>query len=207
MTATNSKSFISYTYATDEYPIALTDKERAFLINNVKDSQRYIEFGAGGSTFLLLSSTDIPEIISVESDGDWLNELRKYPIISDNENKRLKFLHIDIGQTGRWGYPLEKDKKELFPRYSSKVFESCEGFDAVFIDGRFRVACALQTALHCNSKTVVLMHDFPNRREYYCILEFFELMEQVDKMVLLKVKGLSKKKVRGLYEHYKYIAQ
>ena len=70
------------------------------------------------------------------------------------------FQYINIGKTGEWGVPIENDKTFLFPSYSTRIFETYKDFDVVFIDGRFRVACALQVILNCNIDTKILIHDF-----------------------------------------------
>lgn len=190
------------------YPIRLTDLEQKFLLENIQDSVYYLEFGSGGSTFLALLKTNIPHIFSVESDMGWLEHLRKWNCITTSEkDKRLHFLHINIGKTGDWGYPVETEKKALFPNYSSLPFEQKQKvkFDSVFIDGRFRVACALQTILNSDANTKILMHDFTFRPEYHVILDFLDIVDVMDTMALFKLKkDFSKKDVLAMYNQYKY---
>lgn len=193
----------------NEYPIALSDLEKEFLVKSISGSKSYLEFGSGGSTFLALTKTDIPLVVSVESDMAWLNHLRKWDCITKNEAaKRLRFLHVNIGKTGDWGVPVEPDKKDLFPDYSAAPFRpgAKTKFDSVFIDGRFRVACALQTILHCDANTKILMHDYTFRLHYHVILQFLDIVDVVDTMVLFRLKSdISKKEVLAMYDEYKYI--
>ncbi len=190
------------------YPIVLSDLEKKFLIENVSGSKSYLEFGSGGSTFLVLTQTGVPLVVSVESDMCWLNHLRKWDYISGNEqNMRLHFLHVNIGKTGDWGVPTEMDKKDLFPDYSVAPFvtHAKTKFDTVFIDGRFRVACALQTILNSAPGTKILMHDYTFRPNYHIILQFLDIVDVVDTMALFKIKtDVSKKDVLDMYNKYKY---
>lgn len=192
----------------EKFPISLSESEREFLINVSKNSSSYLEFGAGGSTFLILKYTNIPKIISVESSLEWLNHLRHFSIISDNENARLKLVYIDIGKTGQWGWPLEYQKKQQFVNYSMFPFINDKKYDFIFIDGRFRVACALQVILNCDMDTKILIHDFNMREKYHVILEFTDVIDTADSMILLKIKKqIDKVKVAKMYEEYKYICE
>ena len=194
-------------YDNTSYPIRLTTNERNFLLSHIKNANNYLEFGSGGSTFISILETKIPKIISVESDNNWLDYLRKWDVIPQNENsKRLIFQYINIGKTGEWGIPTEEDKQFLFPDYSAKIFESDKNFDVVFIDGRFRIACALQTILNCNKDTKILMHDFNNRPEYHDILKFLTIVDTSDTMALFKIKeNFNKDELLQMYEEYKFI--
>ena len=193
-------------YSNETFPIQLTKKEQDFLIKYSKNAEEYLEFGSGGSTFLMLLNTQIQHITSVESDKKWIKYLRNWKIIPNNEKKRLKFLHINIGRTGEWGRPIDLEKKDKFPNYSLCPFINNKNYDVVFIDGRFRVACALQTILNCNKNTKILIHDFINRPYYHSILEFTDIVDTVDTMVLLKIKDdFNKNQLISLYEKYKYV--
>ncbi|HEC1763941.1 TPA: hypothetical protein R1722_000666 [Campylobacter lari] len=143
------------------------------------------------------------KIYSVESDINWLEYLRKWKIIRENEGKRLFFNYIDIGKTGEWGVPIEKDKEHLYENYSKSIFTLKKDFDLVFVDGRFRVACVLQTLLNCPETTKILMHDFNDRPFYHNILDFLEIIDTADTMALFKIKNLDRKKITILYDKEK----
>ncbi len=188
------------------YPIRLTENERKYLLENLKNSKRYLEYGSGGSTFLSTTETQIPVIVSVESDNGWIEYLRNWSVIKENEeSQRLKFIYANIGKTGDWGIPLEPEKKDLFPNYSSVPFCNNEQYDTIFIDGRFRVACALQAILNSDLDTKIIMHDYNIRSEYHCILEFLNIVDIIDTMALFKIKeNIDKDKLTKMYEEYKY---
>ena len=103
-----------------QYPIRLSEFERSLLIKKLKESKKYLEFGSGGSTFLAILEGSCDKIVSVESDPKWIEYLKTFDTI--NEAKNLGFESVDIGKVGDWGTPIEEDKRELFPNYSSNVF-------------------------------------------------------------------------------------
>lgn len=189
------------------YPILLTDNEKQFLINTISSGKNYLEFGSGGSTFLSLLETKANAITSVESDNDWLEYIKKWHLISTSiSQKRLTFKYINIGKTGIVGKPINEDNKNMWPSYSKQVFEEQNDFDVVFIDGRFRVACALQTILNCKKDVKILMHDYPIRPYYHCILEFLDIVDVIDTMCLFKIKeNIDMNAVQKMWEEYKYI--
>lgn len=172
----------------------------------VRGGGQYLEFGSGGSTFLALLHAQV-SIISVESDKNWIEYLRDWKLIRDAENRRLQFIYVNIGEVGEWGVPSEIEKsKEFFPNYSTQVFETYKDFDVVFIDGRFRVACLLQTVLHCPKHTRILMHDFNNRAFYHQILEFVDIVDTCDTLAEFKIReNIDRQKVLALYEQYQYV--
>ena len=188
----------------DNFPVRLTPAEKEFFLEQVRNSSCYLEFGAGGSTFLVLKESAIPEATSVESDPKWLDYLRNWPLIRENEGKRLHFLHVDIGKTREWGIPLQLGMIKRFPEYSSLPFRSEKKYDAVFIDGRFRIACAAAAILHCPPTAKILIRDFDWRPQYRCLLDFLEVVATADTLALFKIKeGIDQDRVRRLYESHK----
>lgn len=191
------------------YPLQLSPSEVEYVRNTLMSAGGggiYLEFGSGGSTFLALLHAQV-RIVSVESDKNWIEYLKGWKVIDEaTKVKRLEFIWVDIGRTGEWGVPLEMEKKSLFPHYSAQVFEKYTDFDVVFIDGRFRVACFLQTLLHCPKHTKILIHDFNNRPFYHKILEFVDFVDTCDTLAEFKIKdNIDKQRLLALYEEYKYI--
>ena len=190
----------------ENFPICLSDHERQFLVEHIQNASNYLEFGAGGSTYLALTQTNIPNIVSVESDLNWIKHLEKWNVISSNK-ERLTFIHVNIGKTGAWGAPIEEDKKELYPNFSAIPFQNSTSYDVVFIDGRFRVACALSAIMAHIPPSKILIHDFSIRSEYHCILDFLDIVDIADTLTLFKVKEhYNKKLLLQTYNKYKYIS-
>lgn len=96
----------------------------------------------------------VPEYSGVDSDGIWVDWVRK------KAPKRYNFIFQNIGRTGMWGVPVDKFPRPQFSAYSRTPFESSRSYDMYFIDGRFRVASAAASFLHAKSHSVVIVHDF-----------------------------------------------
>jgi len=186
------------------FPIILSENEKELIITNMKSSKNYLEFGSGGSTFLALLYSNA-DIVSVENDKEWIKYLKTWRLIRKN-NKRLQFYYVDTGKTGDYGWPVNPDiDKYLFPYYSAGVFKSIDKkYDLVFVDGRSRVACTLQTILNTDDDVRILIHDFTNRPQYHELLKFLKVEKTADTMVLLKKKkNINRDKVLEMYEKYK----
>ena len=167
----------------------MTDLERELFINTIKNSKYYLEFGGGGSTFLILKSTNA-KVICVEGDMNWINHMRMNYFIYEQELLcRLK---------------SEYDK---YPNYSSKVFEYIdkEKIDTVFIDGRFRVACALQSIINLNKNAVIIIHDFFDRDYYHVLLNYLEVINKADTLGVFKIKeNINYDEIKELIKQYQY---
>ena len=187
------------------YPCALSPDEIQTLKKYLRESKNYLEFGAGGSTFIALSMPE-PKIYSVESDLNWINYLKSWKIIKQaGDNNRLKFIHADIGPTVEWGYPANGNMKDEFYKYSSSVFEKVHpDFDTIFVDGRFRVACVLKAITECKNDFRLLIHDYPPRDFYHIIEKYLDIIHQTDSLYIFKKKSnIDIKEVKQLYEKYK----
>jgi len=55
-----------------------------------------------------------------------------------------------------------------------------EKVDFVFIDGRFRVACALHVLPFLNESGKIGVHDYMNRKQYHVIEKFYDRVENID---------------------------
>lgn len=190
------------------YPFRMTKKERKLFDKTVKKSKMYLEFGMGGSTFRALQNSRAT-VYSIDSSYDWIKFMRQYLFIRNMEKKRLSLIHIDIGSTQEWGYPIGDNSKEQFPNYSASIFALIEKktLDTVFIDGRFRVACILKTILDCYSidNLVIMIHDFWDREYYHTVLKYLDEVDSAETLgVFLIKKGLDINTIKKDYETYKY---
>jgi hypothetical protein len=195
-----------------KYPFMMTAEEKNLFENTVKDSAFYLEFGSGGSTIRTLLKTKA-KVVSVESHMDWLKVMRAYYFIRRMEKKnRLILYHANIGQTGAGGKPVNDDEKHLFPVYSAKIFnliteKEIAEIDTVFVDGRFRVACVLNTILQChaNKRLAIMIHDF-EREKYHILLKYLTVNKSADSLFLFKIKDDIDFKQVGLdYEQFKFL--
>lgn len=203
--------FILTNFFSDELPIWATDNEKKLFEKHLKQTKNYLEFGAGDSTFFVLKNTNA-NIQSVESDKKFIKRMCKFNGIKKlNDKSRLVFHYIDIGRTRNFGRPKDASGYARYPNYSQAIFKildkkHIENIDTVLIDGRFRVACLLSILLNCNKNTKVMIHDFFNRNEYHIVLDFIDVVEQVDSLGIFKIKGnIDFDRVNNLLKEYQYI--
>ena len=155
-------------------------------------STRYLEFGIGGSTFLAAQLVK-GSILTVESDLAWIENTRAACETVETLSK-ITFTYADIGPTRHLGYPADYPKQvrslPAWARYHDDVWSIPEAArsDTVLVDGRFRVACALQTLLHCDDRTVMMVHDYALRSHYHIIEPFIVTLAQVDQLIVTQRK-------------------
>jgi hypothetical protein len=153
----------------------------------------YLEYGCGGSTVYAANTAQIPHIISVDTDRNWIEKVTD--LIS---NKNIKFYieHCDLGEVGDWGMPLHKDKIDDFWMYMALPWHIAKEQnltpDIVLIDGRFRVASFLYTLLAAQEGTTILFDDYLDRPGYFVVENFCRLQERHGRMgVFVVEKGFS----------------
>ena len=158
----------------------MTQAETAAFTRYRDKSRNYFEFGCGGSTVFC----DSPQrrIKSVDNHQEWLN---KGPVLE-------------------YGNPADPTQVANFAKYSLAFSQRDPDTDLVLVDGRFRVACALQIVLS-DYTGVVLLHD-AQRLEYQPLFKFFSVGERVENLVSLRVLPTAdKKEAATLWEIYKNI--
>lgn len=170
----------------------MTEAEIDVLRECFSKATSLVEFGSGGSTLLAVRSPSLRRIWSVESDPAWIVKLRGLPEVSQAESTgRLRFVHADIGRTGEYGMPLEPSAEERWPGYYQAIWTDPEtaAADLVLVDGRFRVACALEALARCRPHMILLFHDFWNRTPYHPVLAFTDWLGSCDSLAILRRKS------------------
>ncbi|HZF61157.1 MAG TPA: hypothetical protein VEZ52_05985 [Desulfovibrio sp.] len=166
------------------------------LLQKYTPTGTVLEFGAGGSS-AFFAERGVEQLITVEADREWIHQLI---LGSDTlrqwvKKNRWKPIFADIGKIGEWSRPVSKVPSIQWLNYHCSVWNyvDIKKVNFVFIDGRFRVACALQYLLRSVSNDIpVMMHDFWNRECYAEILNFFDVIDKIDTMaVFLKKKRIS----------------
>lgn len=142
-----------------------------FIAGRLQGSTCYLEYGAGKTT-MLAAKLGVPDVISVESDASFLEEVvRSARAIAGGTN--LHPVHADVGPTGAWGAPTDAGAFASWPGYAqaghARAAELDLRPDFVLIDGRFRVACLLATMLATEPGTAVLMDDYTGRSHYHVV--------------------------------------
>lgn len=173
----------------DDIQIRMTPKERAVFERIVANQDFYLEFGCGGSTEVALRQ-GCKKIVSVESDLDWIKRLREKPAVAEAvARQRLQFEHVDIGPVGEWGVPKDESKIRNWPKYFTMPFLKYDYlYSFIFIDGRFRNACAYAAYSFMTEDAILAVHDYTVRASYHDIEKFFDLVEEVDTLGVFKKK-------------------
>lgn len=145
-----------------------------FFNRIIRKSKRYLEYGSGGST--IVASQFVELLVSTESDPVFAKAVRKVVYQRPTE---IHLLNPKIGLTRQWGFPVMAvptpariSRWTSYPRAPWKVFES-RGVrpDTILIDGRFRIACMLESLLHVDQSTIILFDDYVGRN--YGVVEQF----------------------------------
>ncbi len=153
-------------------PPAAADAFRRALMN----AKVYLEYGAGGSTVLASNYADL--LVTVETDRRYLRAtLREI----GSRKARVRAIHATVGFVGLHGHPILPSQARSAERgqfYVSQPWNYLHDENAVpdlvLIDGRFRVAAALESLLRLpvGSDCVLLLDDFADRPHYRPVLEF-----------------------------------
>jgi hypothetical protein len=155
-------------YDTPEAPSFDAETTALFEVE-IKRASRYLEFGSGGST-VLAGELGIPTV-SVENDRYYGQAVRR--ALSANAN--VTMLIPNLGLNGPWGTPL-RPSVEKGRTYVSAPFNGSPEFpDLILVDGRYRVAAALEAARQANRgahRAKLIFDDYVNRSHYH-IVEYF----------------------------------
>lgn len=151
----------------------------AELAEYVRDSYRrhgsILEYGSGGSTALGAGMSD-KHVVSIESDRVWADKLRAYLERSSDTRSAVDIIHVDVGETGPWGRPVDHAQRHMFPWYALLPWirrsDSEPPFSLVLVDGRFRPACFLASMAFGHGEIEVVFDDYAERPEYHFLEQY-----------------------------------
>jgi hypothetical protein len=195
---------------TTALPLTMTPKEAyAFLDVLLEPSPvtAYIEWGSGGSTslvsWLALNGT-LPRnlrAVSVDSSPKHQQHTRVRSSVARRAEQRgiVTLLTSSYGAEKAHGHPAESARfhsavRSAAAKYVAAPFTALPQSHAVevaLIDGRFRVACALEVLKHASPTTRILMHDYGTKdhAEYSHILNYYVLMRQVGTLAMFSPRA------------------
>lgn len=125
--------------------------------------------------------------LSVESDPYYATAVRR--VLSHPESTEI--LALDMGITGEWGMPMFFSKKKGL-RYAKAPFErlGARSPDLILVDGRYRVACALETAAHTarvGSSSKMLVDDYDGRPAYHILEQYLGSPDRIGRAAMFVV--------------------
>lgn len=128
----------------------------------------------------------------------------------------MRYYYANIGTTRDFAYPVSDnasgkaywntslckislEKTRLSQEYWPQV-------DTIFIDGRCRVACALNSLLHFPSIKHIIIHDYSNRDSYHIVENFLEKTNVADTLAVFKPKkDINREKVIAILSLYENV--
>lgn len=130
------------------------------------------EYGCGASTLWVARHTGA-HIISTDTSAFWLQTVQAQlpsPELCD-------LIHMDVGELGEWGRPLSYAHRAAFEAYQRAPWSRRLRPDTVLVDGRFRVACFLQSLLLSAPGTTIFFDDYVPRPHYHLVEEILPVIE------------------------------
>lgn len=178
-------------------PSLFSKQKKQVFTSLLEKSNRYFEFGCGGSTSIASLYENL-QITSVESDQGWATKVQS---VCPSVNMHW----IDIGSTKEFGYPADESTNGCWNQYPEAWLRSTDSYDLVLIDGRFRVACAAIVCLHPKNSKYICFDDFVDRPQYHVIKPFIEVIQTVENMIVCRPKPSNNREdLQKLYDEYKF---
>ena len=159
-------------------------------------TSHYLEYGSGASTIAAWQSATT--VVSVDNDRRYLRAVATALAKSAITPARFSLIHVNTGISKRWGFPLFKAptrrRLQRWQRYAAAPWTFLDAHaiqpDTILVDGRFRVACVLESLLHLRegSRCTILVDDYSDRPEYSIIETFATHEARYGSMAVLRKK-------------------
>jgi hypothetical protein len=180
-----------------------------YFREQLRRARNYLEYGSGGST--ILANQMVTNLVSVDSDASFLADVRR-KLETHDRRAMAKLIHVNIGLTQHWGMPVfTKPTRRRVRRWEEYAKAPWRYFrtigqqpDLILVDGRFRVACVLESLLSLSplTETQILLDDYVDRPEYE-VIEQFAQVELVGRMAVVHPRRLLERiQVRRLVKQY-----
>eukprot|EP00980_Cylindrotheca_fusiformis_P016531 scaffold4954_cov106-Cylindrotheca_fusiformis.AAC.1 len=185
----------------------LNDDDRATLYELYGNADSVFEWGLGESTDIA-AQLGVPRYSGIDSHPNWVAQARQQAVARGMNHFRFAF--ADIGVTGAWGTPYDKNLPKVVYNYQIQpLVGEDKPFDVYLIDGRFRIACFCIAILHALArggdmeKVRFGFHD--SHRKYYKVVpEIAELVTFNKKLRIYKYKpGMTEDDIYAFWDKYK----
>lgn len=170
----------------------MTEAEKQLFYEVIADSNVILEFGSGGSTVYALEQGK--KVFSIESSKWFVRLMKKSPVIKKAiQDNNLLYHQVQMGTTKECSVPLNSEHGELYWKNSLESISSApapivtdywDKIDTIFIDGRYRVACALNALINFPKVKKFIIHDYTNRPQYHILEKFFIREKEIENLVI-----------------------
>jgi len=185
------------------------EEATAYFRGQLERARGYLEYGSGAAT--LLANRFANTVVSVDTDAHLLAGVRRR-LAEESRRAMTRLIHVNIGLTLERGMPVftkptrrRVRRWEDYPTAPWRYFRSiAQQPDLILVDGRFRVACVLESLLSLSplSNTRILVDDYADR-PYYQVVERFADFEMIGRMAVLRPRRLIDRiQVRRLVRQY-----
>jgi len=162
----------------------LFDGDDGLFRQEVSNCRVYGEYGCGSSTIWVAHHSSA-RILAVDSSPAWIARVRES---TADQAERITIDAIDLGELGDWGYPTTYRHRHRFRDYVQSPWRHGDQHpDLVLIDGRFRVACFLQSLLAAEAGTAILFDDYSERAHYHLVEEFCPIERREGPQAMFRV--------------------
>jgi hypothetical protein len=186
------------------------EEAAAYFRAQLEGSRNYLEYGGGGGS-TVLANRYVNTLVSVHCDGNLISDVRR-KLADEGRRAMTRLIHVNIGLTVDRGMPVfTKPTRRRVRRWEDyatapwRYFRSiAQQPDLILVDGRFRVACVLESLLSLSplSDTRILIDDYADR-PYYQVVERFADFDMVGRMAVLRPRRLLDRiQVRRLVRQY-----
>jgi protein O-GlcNAc transferase len=161
-----------------------------YLINEMNNYINYLEYGSGSSTCYFSTYANL-NVVSVESDSSFAKAVKQ--IISSD---KTKIYYSETGLSGYWGVPLffasSREKGWKYVNTPWRNLGETYQPDVVLIDGRYRIACAMNILLRAANKfsVIIMIDDYLEREEYIYFEKYCKLTKMVDRMAFFEYQKI-----------------
>lgn len=149
-------------------------------------ASRYLEFGSGGTT-VVADRLGVPTV-SVETDRFYARA-----VAGKLRSGAVRQLAVPMGLTGEWGYPVFESRRKA-RRYVTAPFGDEPFPDFILVDGRYRVACALESARRAKARgarATLMIDDYAWRSSYHCVEDHLGTPEIAGRTALFTIGSQS----------------
>lgn len=161
----------------------------------------YAEYGCGASTIWCANNSDVP-IMAVDTSAEWIERVRE----GADRKEGIEIIHVDLGELGDWGRPVSYRRRAIFGNYINAPWTFDLKPDLILVDGRFRVACFLQSLVNAAAGSTILFDDYTERPNYHLVEEFVERADTCGTMAKFIVPdGLDRDTIAKEIEAFRYV--